>query len=96
MSDFVKDDAGKLRMDLIAPQFLEGLADILTLGAAKYSPRNWEACPNPFERYYSALQRHLLAFAKGERQDAESGRSHLYHAAACLMFLEKFERDGAL
>jgi hypothetical protein len=93
---FTKHDAGKLRLDLISPEFLEGLGAILTLGAVKYSPKNWQNCTEPFERYYSALQRHLLAFARGERTDAESGRSHLYHAAACLMFLEHFERTGAL
>ena len=88
---FTKHDAGKLRLDLIEPEFLEGLAAILTLGAAKYSAANWKQCPNPYERYYSALQRHLLAFAKDERTDKESGRSHLYHAACCLMFLAHFE-----
>lgn len=80
-------------LHLVDPLFIEGLAAILTLGAVKYSPRNWQACPAPFERYYSALQRHLLAFAKGERTDAESGLSHLYHAAACLQFLAYFERE---
>lgn len=93
---FIKNDAGKLRLDLLDPHFLEGMAAILTLGAAKYSPENWKNCTEPFQRYYAALQRHLLAFAKGERTDAESGKSHLYHAACCLMFLAHFERTGAM
>lgn len=92
---FRKNDAGKLRFDLIEPQFLEGLAAILTLGATKYSAANWKNCPAPFERYYAALQRHLVAFAKDQRADPESGLSHLYHAAACLMFLAHFEAAGA-
>lgn len=96
MSGFIKHDAGKLRMDLVDPVFLEGLARVLTLGAVKYSPRNWQACPEPFERYYAALQRHLNAFAQGQRADEESGLSHLYHAACCLQFLAYFEREGAL
>lgn len=93
---FQKHDAGKLRLDLISPEFLEGLGAILTLGAAKYAAENWKQCPEPFERYYSALQRHLVAFAKGQRVDKESGLSHLYHAAACIQFLEYFERIGAI
>jgi hypothetical protein len=92
---FTKHDAGKLRFDLVDPYFLEGLADVLTRGAAKYSPDNWKNCPEPFQRYYAALQRHLTAYAKGERFDPETGLSHLYHAACCLMFLAYFERDRA-
>ena len=37
-----KDDTAKPRMDLIPPELLEGVADVLTYGAAKYAPRNWE------------------------------------------------------
>ncbi len=92
---FRKNDSDKLMLHLVDPYFLEGLAAALTLGAVKYSPKNWQACPEPFERYYSALQRHLIAYAKGERTDAESGLSHLYHAAACLQFLAHFERVEA-
>lgn len=91
-SKFTKYDAGKLRMDLIDPQFTEGLAAVLTHGAAKYSADNWKACTEPFQRYYAALQRHLHLYARGEQRDAESGLSHLYHAACCLMFLAHFER----
>jgi hypothetical protein len=93
---FQKHDDGKPMHWLVDPYFVEGLAHILTLGAAKYGALNWRDCPEPFERYYSALQRHLIAFAKGERADPESGRSHLYHAAACLQFLACFEREGLL
>jgi hypothetical protein len=96
--DFVKHDAGKPQHWLLDPQFVEGMVAILTLGAVKYAPNplNWQACPEPYERYYSALQRHLTAFAKGERADKESGLSHLYHAACCLQFLAYFEREGRL
>lgn len=90
---FVKHDAEKLRMDLITPEFLEGLAGVLTHGAAKYAPDNWKNCDKPFERYYAALQRHLVAYAKGDDLDAESGYHHLYHAACCLMFLTYFQRE---
>ena len=37
-----KNDSGKRRMDLIPPEAIEALADVLTMGAAKYADRNWE------------------------------------------------------
>jgi hypothetical protein len=93
---FVKHDAGKLRFDLLDPEFEAGMAVVVTLGAAKYDDENWKRCTEPFRRYYAALRRHLNAFAQGERVDEESGVSHLYHAAVCLMFLAHFERVGDL
>jgi hypothetical protein len=92
---FVKHDHGKLLMYLLQPEFIEGVVGVLTHGAVKYpAPDNWKCCPEPFERYYSALQRHLIAYAKGETADPDSGYSHLYHAACCIMFLAHFERDA--
>jgi hypothetical protein len=93
---FRKDDQGKLRMDLLSPDFLEGVAKILTLGAAKYGARNYINCKEPYERYYAALQRHLTAYARGELVDQESGESHLLHAACCLQFLYEYEVQGKL
>ncbi len=96
MTSFRKNDEGKLRFDLLDPAFLEELVKVLTYGAGLYGANNWTNCPTPYERYYSALQRHLNAFAKGERADPDTGHSHLSHAAACLQFLAHFERAGVL
>ena len=38
----VKHDSGKLRMDLVPPEAIKAMADVLTSGAAKYGDRNWE------------------------------------------------------
>lgn len=89
----IKFDGEKSRYDLIDPLFEEGLADILTMGAAKYSPGNWKHVGDAEDRYYSALRRHLNSYKSGELFDSESGKSHLYHAACCLMFLAHFERN---
>ena len=35
-------NAGKLRMDLTPPEWEVALADVMTQGAKKYEPRNWE------------------------------------------------------
>lgn len=97
MPDFtgVKQDSFKLRMDLIPPEAEEALAQILTYGAKKYAPRNWEKGISA-DRVYAALRRHLLGWIKGEPIDAESGFSHLDHALCCLAFLVTFEKRGMI
>ncbi|MFY7925552.1 MAG: dATP/dGTP diphosphohydrolase domain-containing protein [Aquidulcibacter sp.] len=89
-----KDDAGKARIDLIAPEFLIGTAEILDFGAKKYGERNWEAGMS-WSRPFAALMRHMWAWWAGEGKDAETGKSHLWHAACCLMFLIAFEARAA-
>ena len=87
----IKHDADKLRYDLVPPEALEEIVKILTLGAAKYTDRNWEKGIN-YGRVYGALMRHMQAFWRGEDKDIESGLSHLSHAGCCLFFLLTYER----
>ncbi len=93
---FIKGDAGKPTFSLIDGEFEAGLARVLTTGAAKYGDENWKRCTTPWRTYYSALRRHLAALQRGEAADPETGESHVYHAACCLMFLGWFERNGLL
>ena len=81
----VKFDQNKLRMDLIPPEVIISLAKVLTYGAAKYEPNNWQHVDS--NRYYASLQRHVLAWASGEDVDHESGLLHLEHALANVAFL---------
>lgn len=86
----VKLDAGKPRMDLIAPEALQALGSVLAFGANKYADRNWEKGMS-WGRVYSALQRHLNAWAAGEDLDPESGMPHLWHAITNVHFLIAYE-----
>lgn len=85
-----KDDAAKIRYELLPPEFLDGTADILTFGAKKYGDRNWEK-GMAWSRVFGALMRHLWAWWRGEAGDPETGKSHLWHAACCLAFLMAYE-----
>lgn len=85
-----KDDQAKARYDLLPPELLEATAQILTFGAAKYEARNWEKGMS-WGRIFGALMRHLWAWWRREAADAESGKSHLWHAACCLAFLVAYE-----
>ena len=78
-----KFDQGKIRMELLSPHSISGMASVFTFGAQKYGDRNWEKGIQ-LSRLYGALQRHMSAFWMGEDLDPESGLSHLDHAQCCL------------
>lgn len=85
-----KFDQNKPDISLVCPEFILGTADILTFGALKYGKRNYlesKGDQDYYDRLYAALQRHLLAYAAGELLDEESGKPHLFHAAANLAML---------
>lgn len=88
-----KDDQEKNRLDLIEPEFIEGVGKVLTFGADKYEPNNWQKVEDAEDRYYAAALRHLMAWRKGEKTDSESGLSHLDHVACNIMFLQHFEKE---
>jgi len=95
MSEALKFDSGKLRMDLIPPEAVEELAKVLTYGAQKYGDRNWEKELDT-GRVVGALLRHLLAWQKGERLDQESGLRHLSHLLCNAVFLVTMEVRAGL
>lgn len=83
----LKYDGEKPRMALLPFEALEEIAKILTFGAKKYAPNNWQYVDNAMERYENALLRHLAAIHKGEEFDTESGLSHYGHAGCCMLFM---------
>lgn len=87
----LKFDNGKLPMDLLDPEWMEGVAQVLQFGAQKYAAHNWRKGME-WSRLYAAVQRHLNAFAKGWEYDDETGLSHLLHASCGLMFLYEMQR----
>lgn len=88
-----KDDQDKIRFELLPGDALRAIAVILTFGAKKYSDRNWEKGMH-WSRPYGALQRHLTDWFEGKGLDEETGKSHLWHAGCCLLFLIAYELRG--
>lgn len=87
-----KDDAGKLRFDLIPPEALEALAYVYTIGAVKYDDNNWRRGGLKFGRMFAAMQRHAMKWQRGETTDSEDGQHHLASVAwyaLSLLILEK-------
>ncbi len=83
---FMKFDTGKLRYSLIPPIMLKALANVLTYGAKKYKPNNWQGVDD-VDRYWDALYRHLEARRDGEMLDSESKLPHLWHAITNIGFI---------
>lgn len=83
-----KDDSGKARTDLLPVAALVEVSRVFEFGAGKYGEYNWKGLS--VSRLYGAALRHLFAWWRGQDDDDETGRSHLAHAACCvLMALEQ-------
>lgn len=82
-----KHDAGKRLWHLLPFEQLEAVVDVLQYGAQKYSEDGWRKVPDGKQRYFDAAMRHMIAWAKGERIDPESGLHHLAHAAVNCLFI---------
>jgi len=86
-----KLDDEKDRWDLLPVGSVRQVVRVLTYGARKYAPHNWQKVSHARERYFAASLRHLSAWWEGEKVDPESGLPHLAHATCCLLFLMWFE-----
>lgn len=82
-------NTGKLRYDLVHPWAHEQMIKILTKGAEKYEPKNWEN-GMLWSSVIASLKRHLAAIEKGEDYDKETGELHAAHLACNAHFLTAY------
>lgn len=87
-----KTDGDKLMLQLIEPEFLERMAEILTAGAKKYGDYNWRGLDK--SRVVGSLMRHLNSYRKGEVMDNQYPfGSNLAAIAVNAMFLDWMENN---
>lgn len=86
-----KFDNGKPRYSLLPALALEETVKVLTYGSIKYEDFNWMKVKKPNDRFFSAAQRHLWSWQKGEKIDPESNTNHLANAITNLMFMLELE-----
>ena len=89
MSEGLKYDGDKVRMDRLPWRAIVGAAKVLTYGARKYGDGNWRN-GIAYSRCYAATMRHLVAWWLGETNDSETGLNHLYHALCEIMFMAEY------
>jgi hypothetical protein len=93
MSQELKKDAGKNRMDLIPPSWVIKDGEVLTFGQSKgYKENSWRQV-DP-KRYRAALLRHLFAYLEGNITDRESGLEHLAHVRVNAGFLMELGNES--
>ena len=89
----LKFDQGKSPMELLSPQAIEGLVNVLAFGARKYAPNNWKQGLT-YSRVTAAILRHTFAILRGELYDPETGLAHADHVQCEAMFLSHFMKTG--
>jgi hypothetical protein len=86
-------DEGKNQIELLPPEWIWGLGEVMTQGARKYAKRNWEKGMK-WSRVVGSLFRHVLKFLAGERYDPETGCHHMLHAAWNCLALVSYDLRG--
>ena len=92
ITDGLKHDGGKLRLDLVPAELIEAVGAIMTHGAEKYGEGNWKKVEP--KRYRAALMRHICKWLRNPfGKDEESGLPHLWHIACNVAFLLVLDKE---
>lgn len=88
----LKQDAGKLRFELLDPRWERGLAEVMTFGAKKgYGRDSWKQVE--MDRYIGALKRHISSFLLGDKYADDSKIHHMIHAAWNCLAISSISED---
>ena len=108
MSEGIKYDNKKCRMELFPPDAYEEICNIFTFGAKKYGDYNWLGADKSgnydpsgkdaikYSRILGALKRHLIAREKGNIKDEENPYNPSGFIYGNPMFCTYFHRRGIL
>lgn len=93
VTDGLKHDGGKARLDLVPPEIIEAVGKVMTFGAEKYGENSYKQV-DP-KRYRAALMRHVCKWLKNPHGiDTDSGLPHLWHIACNVAFLLELDKGG--
>ena len=92
VTDGLKHDGGKPRLNLVPPEIIEAVGVVMTHGAEKYGEASYRNV-DP-KRYRSALMRHICKWLKDPYgKDEDSGLPHLWHIACNVAFLLELDKE---
>lgn len=74
-----------VRWDMFDLTDIEGIVDVYTMGAKKYSANNWQRV-DP-DRYFGAMMRHFRTITTKDIYDSELGCKHLHQVIWNMMAL---------
>ncbi len=93
VTDGLKHDGGKARLDLVPPEIIEAVGKVMTFGVEKYGEASYKQV-DP-KRYRAAFMRHVCKWLKNPHGlDADSGLPHLWHIACNVAFLLELDKGG--
>jgi hypothetical protein len=91
ITDGLKHDGGKPRLDLVPPEIIEAVGAVMTHGAEKYGEASYRDVEP--KRYRAALMRHICKWLKDPHGvDDDSGLPHLWHIACNVAFLLELDK----
>jgi hypothetical protein len=94
VTDGLKHDGGKARLDLVPPEIIEAIGAVRSYGVQKYKEEYSYRKVDP-KRYRAALMRHICKWLKNPHGlDADSGLPHLWHIACNVAFLLELDKGG--
>ena len=94
ITDGLKHDGGKPRLDLVPPEIIIAVGTVMTHGAEKYGEASYRSV-KPY-RYRAALMRHICKWLKDPHGvDEDSGLPHLWHIACNVAFLLELDKPNA-
>ena len=92
VTDGLKHDGGKPRLDLVPPELIEAVGTVMTHGAEKYGEASYRDVEP--KRYRAALMRHICKWLKDPHgKDEDSGLPHLWHIACNVAFLLELDKE---
>lgn len=92
ITDGLKHDGGKPRLDLVPPVLIEAVGAVMTHGVEKYGEGSYRQVEP--KRYRAALMRHICKWLRNPHGiDEDSGLPHLWHIACNVAFLLELDTD---
>ncbi len=77
--------------ELLPFKALHEVVGVLKFGKNKHGADNWKTANINTQEFVGAALRHICAWQRGDKIDAETGIDHLAHAVCNLLFIQELK-----